>query len=372
VLLGQTRAWELTADSFMSNVLDELGADLALCGDDRGETPNPFYERAKFNWRMAQPTDWGEVFDRDAGGAHWRVLMQPGGHLFGGVEDPERPQETTAALPLYFRKFLRESMERAGVTRAYDWLIVTRSDFLWPVPHPDLSHLSERRIYVLDGEEYGGVTDRHIVVPRRFVERFLSVPDPIFTDPEGLKARLDRRSAMQEWPFLNLERFLGARLIELGLWRRVRFLPYVPVLVRLKDGFTGWSTGVFDEELGLYVKYPTERERSKLSQGFVSDQDSWGRFLAPIRGAAARRRLRKAYRARGLYERPFSLIGMPVRAYRLVRWSYPRQVARLRAIVPRVGRLLRRIPGMSRPLDARVRRMERRSPNRRTTREGRG
>jgi hypothetical protein len=362
VLLGQTRAWELTAESLMSNVLDELGADLALCGGDRDDAPNPFYDRAKFNWRMAEPDDWGKLFDHDAGGPCWRVLMQPGGHLFGGIEDPEKPQQTTAALPLYFRKFLRESMERAGVTEAYDWLIVTRSDYLWPVPHPDPRYLSEGRIYALDGEEYGGVTDRHMLIPRRFVKRFLSVPDPIFSDPKGLKRRLDRRSAMQQWPFLNLERFLAARLIDLGLWRRVRFLPYVPVLVRPKEGFTGWSEGEFDEQLGLYVKYPTERERSQISQGFITDQDSWGRYLAPIRGAAARRRLKRAYRERGLYERPFARREMPVRAYRWIRWTLSDRLPEGPA--PPIGRLLRKLPWMSALLDARLRRIRRRSVRR--------
>ena len=31
VLIGETRATELTAESFRANVLDALGADLALC-----------------------------------------------------------------------------------------------------------------------------------------------------------------------------------------------------------------------------------------------------------------------------------------------------------------------------------------------------
>ena len=34
ILLCETRAWELTAEPFRHNVLDALGADLALCVAD--------------------------------------------------------------------------------------------------------------------------------------------------------------------------------------------------------------------------------------------------------------------------------------------------------------------------------------------------
>jgi hypothetical protein len=371
VILGQTRAWELTVDSFISNVLDELGADLALCGGDRDERGNPFYERAKFVWQTPEPDDWAEVYDRTVGDSSWRVLLSgtPSENLFGGIKDTEKPQVGMGALQMYIRRFLRESLERAGITEAYDWLVVTRSDFLWPLPHPDLRYLSKRRIYVLDGEHYGGVSDRHVIVPRRHVKRFLRVPDPVFTDPERLRRQLDRRSAAQDWPFLNPERFLAARLKDLGLWRRVRFLPYVPFLVRPPGGPTAWSVGEFDEERGYYVKYPTELERSELSNRFIRDQESWERYLAPIRGARRRRQLKRIYRERGLYERPYPLREIHIRALRGVLWAAPRLRSRMREeanrvrakVVPQIGTQLRKIPGLSKVLDARLRWIRRRA-----------
>jgi len=364
VVLGQTRAWELTADSFMSNVLDELGADLALCGGDRDEGDNPFYERAKFVWRSPEPDDWAEVYDRAVGDSSWRVLLRPGENTFGGVKDEQNPQVGMGALLLYVWRELGEELRRMGFADYYDWLVVTRSDFLWPVPHADVGYLSGRRIYALDGEQYLGVSDRHFVVPGRLADRFLRIPDPVFTDPRGLRVRLDRRIAAQGWPFLNVERFFAARLAEVGLSRRLGFLPYVPFLVRAPGGSTSWSVGEFDEELGFYVKYPTERERSEIAQKFIGDRASWRRYLAPVRGLPFRVRLRRAYRRRGLYERPFPLHMRPVRAVRIARWSLPHWRLRIRAIAPRIGRVLRRVPGMSRLLDARVRWMERREPRR--------
>src|SRR3954451_6337229 len=358
-IVAETRAWEITAESFISHVLEPLQADLALCVGDH-EDPNPLYDRAKFVWRSPEPDDWGELYDRKAGGSRWRILLKPWNQLLGGIEDPEIEEIGSGAIVVYFRQFLAESIERAGIGGDYDWLVVTRSDLLWPVPHPSTRFLSGRHIYALDGEGYGGVGDRHLIVPRRFVDRFLEVPEPIFSDPERLKRRLDRISVAQDWVMLNPERYLGARLKELGLARRLRFLPYVPYAVRPPGGATRWAEGVFDEERGYYVKYPTELERSRIAQRFVSDQESWGRYLAPIRGARLRRELRAAYRERDLYERPFPPSQAHVRAARRLGHFASNQRKRMQHLLVRIARPLRRIPAIASLLDARVRRLRRR------------
>jgi hypothetical protein len=329
VVLGQTRAWELTVERFMANVLDELRADLALCGGARDERENPFYERAQFVWRMPEPDDWADVFDGAVGKSSWRALCELDANFLGGVEDSDHPQVGSGGIALCFRKFLKESLEQAGLAEAYDWIVVTRSDFLWPIPHPEVRHLSDRHIYALDGERYGGVEDRHWIVPRRYVERFLRIPDPVFADPEGLKRRIDRICAIHGWSFVNPERFLALRLKDLGLWRHIRFLPYAAYTVRGRGDSTRWSAGVFDEKLGYYVKYPSERERSLVVQHFIRDQESWERYLAPIRGARFRRQLRLDYPKPGEFDRNAfpRFRGIHKRAYRWARWAVqPRSI----------------------------------------------
>jgi len=372
-VVGTTRAWELTWESFASNLLDELGADLALCVGDRDRAPNPFYERAKFIWSVHQPDDWADAYDRAVGDSSWRSLLRPGDHLLGGVSSTEHPPPGAGALIIYMRSFLKLSLERSGIIEGYDWLVLTRSDFLWPLPHPDPRLLSERHLYAFDGEQWGGVCGRHLVVHRRLAERLLGLYDPVFADPSGLRRRLDRSSIAAGWNLMNIERFQATRLRETGLMRRLRYLPYVPFIVRAPGGPTGWKTGVFDERLGSYVKYPSERERSEITRRFVRDAESWRSYLAPLRGAMTRRRLRRAYRERGLYERPFPLREAPRRACRLARpevasrvaglarWRRTRLPEHRRSAEVRVGRNLRRMPGMAPLLDARLRRIRRRA-----------
>jgi hypothetical protein len=362
-VVAETRAWEITAESFFSNVIEPLDADLALCVGDH-EEPNPLYERAKYVWRAEEPEDWGELYERKAGGPGWRALSEPGGQLLGGIDDPEIEGGGSGAIVLFFRQFLAESIQGQRIADEYDWLVVTRSDLLWPVPHPSTRYLSSRHIYALDGEGYGGVEDRHLVVPRRFVERFLEVPGPAFSDPEELKRDLDRVGELPQWQMLNHERLVAARLRDLGLWRQVRFLPYVPYSVRPPGGQSRWTEGVLDEERGFYVKYPTELERSRIAQQFVSDQRSWGEYLAPVRGAMRRRRLTEAYRERDLYERPFTSRQVLARVAKQLR-DFPLTVEKLiHRLTVRAGAGLRHIPGLSRLLDARLRRIRRRAEGR--------
>ncbi|MGZ5321383.1 MAG: hypothetical protein ACXWFN_07985 [Solirubrobacterales bacterium] len=350
-LIGETRATELTADSFRSNLLDPLGADLALCVR-AGEEPNPLYEWASHVWTLEEPADWGALYDAAAGSSDWRVLLEVGHHLFGGIDDANHPQVGKVALLHYYRRLLWKSIERAGIAGDYDWIVLTRSDFMWPVQHPHVRHLSTRRLYVLDGEQYGGVCDRHFVIPRRYFKPVLrDLVEPIFTDPKELKLRIDRVAARWHWSNVNMERFLAMRIREVGLWHRMRYLPYVPYAVRPPGGRTAWSVGVFDENEGYYVKYPTERQASEIAQRYVGDQDSWQRYLSPLRGVARRRSLRNAYREHGLYQRAFSRRYAATRALQRARLTaeskrYDAEVA--------LGRGLRRVPGFSVGLDRRA------------------
>jgi hypothetical protein len=358
VVVGTTRAWELCWESVSTNLLDELDADLALCLGDRDQGPNPFYERAKYIWETHEPDDWAEAYDEAAGDSSWRALLRPGDHLFGGITSTEHPQPGLAALVVYVRYFLKQCLDREGITKQYDWVILTRSDFLWPIPHPDVRLLSDRRIYTFDGEQYGGLAFRHLIIPRRHADRVLSLYDAVFDDAERLADRLDRWRMVMDWWILNLERFQLARMCDLGLWRELRFLGYVPFTVRARGGPTAWSIGTFDDELGAFVKYPLERQRSQIARRFIPDGDAWDRYLAPVRGSVVRWRLRRAYRRRELYDRPFPVSAAPRRGYRWTKLGLLDVVDRGRRAQVPVGRALRRLPGASALLDARIRRIE--------------
>ena len=66
----------------------------------------------------------------------------------------------------------------------YDRFVVTRSDFVWLCPHPPLSILDPRSLWIPDGEHYGGVTNRHLVVSREDLIPAVSLIEDILLRPE--------------------------------------------------------------------------------------------------------------------------------------------------------------------------------------------
>ena len=290
ILLCETRAWELTAEPFRHNVLDALGADLALCvADNAREEENPFCEWATHTWRLPEPDDWSEAFEAESGGGRgWQEIVDLSQYFLGGLGTGDERTRGSGAIIMWFRRALRRCLQNDGLLDAYDWFIVTRSDYLWNTPHPSMQLLDDGCIYILDGEHYGGVTDRYAAVPRQLMRQFLMVPDPIFDEPEALAARI--RSAQEETGIrvINPEWFVAFRLRELGLWNRVRWLPYIPYAVRTPTGHTSWSAGTLDASRGYYVKYRGEFIRAAAVAAVIHDAADWRVFFAPVRGIVKR------------------------------------------------------------------------------------
>ena len=65
IVLSETRASELTFDSFKKNLIDELNADLCLCIGVKHDYNynNPFYSLAKYKFTYNEPQDFGDAFE---------------------------------------------------------------------------------------------------------------------------------------------------------------------------------------------------------------------------------------------------------------------------------------------------------------------
>ena len=64
-----------------------------------------------------------------------------------------------------WQAFYRERcFEQISINQPYDWYISTRLDYFWLSEHVPLTFLGDRLAgYVPDGEDYGGLNDRHFV-----------------------------------------------------------------------------------------------------------------------------------------------------------------------------------------------------------------
>ena len=310
VVLCQTRESHHTLDSLQKHVLGPLESDLAFCGSsDLQSCDDRLVSSCKHVWTFPEPTDWLHALDSRLGnGGAWRQLaaLAPGFLGGSGLDGTIG----SGAIIMYWREMLRDCLS-SSILDTYEWLVITRSDFLWEVPHPQVNLLDPERIYVMDGEKYGGISDRHIIFHRTLADRILDIARPIFSEPEDLLIRLSS-GTLREW---NPESYILFRLRELNLEHRIVYLPYLGYTIRHEGTATRWSRGVFDSKQGVYIKYPGERKLTRVSSRIFQDQNDWSDYLGAHRSIT---RLRYQTLLR-VVSRCSSLKHKVVRTYRMVR-----------------------------------------------------
>jgi hypothetical protein len=275
IVLGQARADRLTWPSFQKYVLHELEADLALC---IGESPennesNFYWANSKFNWVVPEYDDFGEGFDQIQSDRYgeitdWRAVLKVKDQWLGGIKGPEA-HPGSAGLLVYFKAKLYEILVKENIIDRYDRFVITRSDFIWEMPHPKIERLDPSGIWIPYGEFYWGVTDRHVILSREYLKGYLDLIDPILKDTPKL---IHNMLAFNPKPNWNHEQYILFHLKSLNLARRIRFLPYMMYSVREKSTPTRWSQGEFDPSLGFFVKYPAEKTRAELTKKYLVDR----------------------------------------------------------------------------------------------------
>lgn len=281
VVFPETRAFFLTFDLFKKNVLNALDADLCLCvkNDVKEVLDNPFYKSAKHTFiypeelDWSDPTKWGEAFDfaqRVEGcSGNWRQLLTVP-TLWLGEEKNGVQSHFSPTITIFFRWYLKKKLIEEDLVSQYDWFVLTRSDFLHRIPHVPMQLLDKEHIWIPDGEDWGGFTDRHIVVSRKYIEDILSIADPIIHAPDKLLEEMLKES--HDW---NLERYIKYSFEKLGLASQVRRYPYTMFTVRKGDTHTTWGVGNYSPRLGYHVKYDGEYRSYFVASKIIKTSKDW-------------------------------------------------------------------------------------------------
>lgn len=266
IILAQTRAHEITYQHFKKNVLDQLNADLCICigRTSTYDINNPFYQNSKYRFYYDEPEDYTDAFNYasdciknenpDKEIFDWKNYLDVKDQFLGGIRHPTKEHPGSAGILIFFRWYLLKVLKENNIN--YDRYIITRSDYLYVLPHPSMNILNDNYIWIPNGEHYGGVTDRHVVLSKNTLEPYLNILYKFITEPENY---YEKMKSYNNW---NLEQVIKFHLEQSGVFDSVKFFPFVMYSVRGVNDNSRWGLGKYSEKLGYYIKYKGEFESS--------------------------------------------------------------------------------------------------------------
>ena len=295
IVLAETRASELTFDNFKQNVKDRLDADLCVCIGVKPDYDyeNPFYKHAKYRFLYNEPDDFGEAFEyayntilennrtndsqESKQQLHWREFLKIRYQFMGGIKDSNYEHPGSAGILIFFRWFLLQKLQENDLISQYDRFIITRSDYIYQLPHISLDLLNENYIWVPDGEHYDGITDRYAILSKSNIVPYLNLLNCMVLRSNEY---YDKMKHHNNW---NLEQFIKFHLQQNELFERVREFPYIMYTVRSKTGVSRWEWGKYSEEHGYFIKYYSEYKKStKYKSDFENSNLSLDDFYKSI------------------------------------------------------------------------------------------
>ena len=247
ILLGSARGGEETWRSFYKYLLNPLTADLALLFGKTDNKNSSLYRRAKYIWEIDEYDDWWHYFEKYFSNTLFNIYKKNEIEgLGGGIKN----FKGSGAIIFALRHFLKTNFKNELLK--YDRIILTRSDFYYIDFHPNLEN---DFFYIVEGEKYGGVSDRHHIFPSWMIDEVLGVNE--FLDNKKNYDYLIQKK-------LNPERALYECYKDNGLLKKIKFCKRVQFIVSKENESKRWSytKGFKFNSKTLLIKYQKEYYRA--------------------------------------------------------------------------------------------------------------
>jgi len=284
IFLAETRFSDLTYNNFVENVLkphDDVCVCIAV--DDNYDYDDKYYKMAKYKFIIKDQLDYGPLFENayneiisenkdklEKPNIHWREFVKLGNTLFGGVVSNDKNFKTvgSAGILIYFRHFLMKKIIENNLINLYDRFVITRSDFIYNLPHPRLELLNPEYIWIPDGEYYGGYTDRHVILSKTNIISYLNIFENMV-----IKSNSYFKNLTKFIKYANIEELIKFNIIYNN--HLVKHIPYVMYAIRgiRIDGKRNWWKLGDIFENNYYIKYETEYLKSIFYKKYYQSHD---------------------------------------------------------------------------------------------------
>ena len=248
ILIGQARGGENAWNSLRRNVLTPLDADLAVMFTG----PSPLDSWAKYVWEIPEYADWSQGFDNMGCGSDWRQLCKLPGIAFGGINHCGDDGIGSGAILLTFRGEVLKQIISRGLHFKYDHFILSRADHVYGCLHP--IPFKDDRVWIPDGEDYGGVTDRHLMASASVFMKAINASEIICNAEKWYKVLSQNQHGTNLE--LLLKQFYENQEISIARFPRNMFS------IKQNKDPTRWSKGdihpILTPKYNIMVKYPRE------------------------------------------------------------------------------------------------------------------
>jgi hypothetical protein len=272
IIIGNLRGGERAWQTLYEKVLDVNMADLALVVGESSNRTSSLYQRARYLYEFPEYDDYADAIDTIANSSAWRQYLLPLNldpyGLFGGASH----RHGSGAIIFMCRYYVTLFLQQHNLLKKYSRFVITRSDHYYACSY-DMSQLSNEYIHVPIGEDWKGITDRHLIVSSAHVLQALNMYPPLIHNTSKLLLLLRQQPnnhGASSSPLLrmNPESFIKARWKEEGIWNLVRRHDRVMFTCAVDGDTTRWQRHSHTAENdygGVYVKYRMEFDAAKCN-----------------------------------------------------------------------------------------------------------
>lgn len=251
ILMGNARGGEEAWSTLYTNLIDVYNADLLLCFGKTTDQNNSLYQKANYIIEIEEYADWTDYYSNFFSN-NWKKSFLCGRNhgLAGGLEK----YSGSGAIIFAFRHFIKS--QYADILKKYDRIILTRSDHFYLYQHPILSN---DKIWIPNGEDYRGITDRHHIFPSIFLEQMLGVIEYMDSDI-GFKEISQQHNPNPEMILLSSFKYYNI-LHNISRYKRCQFT------VATAEDSTRWQKAdiLLPGYKNLYIKYISEYNQTNFN-----------------------------------------------------------------------------------------------------------
>lgn len=182
----------------------------------------------------------------------WRDFFKGKEHITGGLKENGLQKTGSAGILIFYRWFLLHNLIENDLINKYDRFIITRSDFIYQMPHPHMPLMNENCIWVPDS----GYISKHVILSKNNIKPYLNIFTNLINKSNDYFIKMNYKS---KW---DLESLIKLHLEQNIVRHLVKEFPNIMYSVRGENGFTRGSPGIYSIDLGYYIKYNYEYDKS--------------------------------------------------------------------------------------------------------------